>query len=335
MGRPIVRSNVLLADVTVRPVNDRSERAEWDRLMDAHHYLGFRCLFGGGLRHVAEDSTGRWLALVGWGPASFKVKIRDDWIGWLPEQQFRRLHLVSCNSRFLILPEMHDRNLASRVLSLSLRRLSSDTEARHGHPVFLAETFVDPRFAGTCYRATNWTALGETRGYARVGNGWVMHGVRKRMFVRALVIDARDVLSGLDEPGSMHTSRRLAEPPPVGRLRSLYEFLIDEVVVHRSSRGMRHRRATVLAVIVSARLAGAKGTRATAEFAARFSQNQLAAVRAFRCPSAGRLVPPSKSTIHRVLSELDRDLLHRTVGRWVSIRRKLREVRPVPTWVAS
>ena len=102
MGKPVVGSKVVLADVSVRWVRDGAERAEWDRLMDAHHYLGFRCLFGGGLRHVAETPDGRWVALVGWCPGSFKVKARDDWIGWLPEQQFRRLHLVANNTRFLI-----------------------------------------------------------------------------------------------------------------------------------------------------------------------------------------------------------------------------------------
>ena len=151
---------VSLSDVSVRPVSGGAEHAKWDRLMDAHHYLGFRRLFGGGVRHVAEMADGRWLALVGWQCGAFKVKARDAWIGWTPEQQFRRLRLVTNNTRFLILPEARVPNLASRVLSLSLRRLSPDMEAAQGHPVLVAETFVDPsRFEGTCYRASNWILL--------------------------------------------------------------------------------------------------------------------------------------------------------------------------------
>ena len=321
MAKPRTRSKVSLSAVSVRPVRDGAERARWDRLMAEHHHLGFRCLYGGGLRHVAEAADGRWVALLGWSAGAFKVGARDAWIGWTPEQQFRRLHLVANNTRFLILPGLHGGNLASRVLSLSLRRLSADFEAARGHPVLVAETFVDPsRFAGTCYRASNWTALGETRGYARDGGGWTAHGEPKRVFVRALRGDARAALSGLDEPASRGAGRGCPEPPAEDRLRSLYDFL-REVPEYRKARGTRHRLATVLAVAVAARLAGAHGVTATAEFAARLDQRQLAAVRAFRSPSRGRLVPPSKTCIHRILSELDPEALDAAVRRFAASRR--------------
>ena len=245
----------------------------------------------------------------------------DDWIGWAPEQQFRRLHLVANNTRFLILPGLNGGNLASRVLSLSLRRLSSDMEALRGHPVLLAETFVDPsRFAGTCYLASNWTVLGDTRGYARDGGGWTAHGAPKRVLVRALGSGARAALRGLDEPASWGAGRTCPEPPAEDRLRSLHDFL-REVPEYRSARGVRHRLATVLAVSVAAKLAGAQGATAIAEFAARLTRRQLAAVRAFHSPTAERLVPPSKSSIHRILSELDPDALDGAVRRWTASRR--------------
>ena len=141
---------VSLSEVSVQPATGGAERAEWDRLMDEHHYLGFRCLFGGGVRHVEETADWRWLALVGWQCGTVKVKARDAWIGWAPEQQFRHL----------VLPGARAPNLALRAL----RRLSSDMEAALGHPVLVAETFVDPsRFEGTCYQASNCVELGETR----------------------------------------------------------------------------------------------------------------------------------------------------------------------------
>ncbi|MBI2840544.1 MAG: DUF4338 domain-containing protein [Acidobacteria bacterium] len=95
---------------------------------------------------------------------------RDRWIGWVPVVQSRRLHLIANNSRYLVLPGVGVPNLASGVLSLTLRRLSQDWEIVHGNPVLLAETFVDlSRFTGACYRAANWRALGLTRGYPKSG----------------------------------------------------------------------------------------------------------------------------------------------------------------------
>ncbi len=320
MGKPAVRSKVELSGVSVRVVLDAAERAKWDRLMDRRHYLGFRCLFGGGVRHVAEASDGRWVGLLGWAPGAFKIKARDAWIGWTPEQQFRRLHLVANNTRFLILPGFNGGNLASRVLSLSLRRLSPDFEALRGHPVLLAETFVDPsRFRGSCYRAANWIELGRTRGYARSRGGWVAHGAPKRILVRPLSGNAGAALRGLNEPASWGAGRRCPAPPAEGRLRSLYDFL-REVPEYRAARGVRHRLASVLAVAVAAKLAGAQGVTAAAEFAGRLTQRQLAALRAFRSPSTGRFVAPSKTTLHRILSELDPDALDAAVRRWTAGR---------------
>ncbi len=144
MEMSVAWSGFDLAEVSVRPVTDRAESARWDVLMSRHHYLGFRGLVGGGVRQVAELPDGTWLALLGWHAGSLKVGVRDRLIGWTREQQFRRLRLVANNTRFLVLPGARVPNLASRVLGLSLRRLSQDMKAQTGHPVLLAETFVDP-----------------------------------------------------------------------------------------------------------------------------------------------------------------------------------------------
>ena len=163
-----------------------------------HHYLPFHGVIGKGLRHVAVHGE-TWLALIGWQPGAFKLAARDRWIGWPAEQQFRRLHLIANNSRFVILTPGRVHNLASRVLGLSLRRLSQDIQAVHGYPVFLAETFVDvSRFVGTCYRASNWRSLGLTRGFAREPGGsarWRHHGQPKEIFVFELTDAAAEALS--------------------------------------------------------------------------------------------------------------------------------------------
>ena len=160
-------------------------------------------------RHVATLGS-TWLALIGCQPGAFKLAARDRWIGWSAQQQFRRLHLIANNARFVILTPHRVANLASRVLGLSLRRLSGDMQAVHGYPVVLAETFVDPaRFAGTCYRASNWRSLGLTRGYAREPGGsarWRHHGQPKELFVFELTAHGTEALSQAETPAQCGNS---------------------------------------------------------------------------------------------------------------------------------
>lgn len=316
------RCGVDLGRIAVRRVTDAGERSRWDYLMSRHHYLGFRGLVGGGVRQVAELPDGTWVALLGWHAGSFKVKARDRWIGWTPEQQFRRLRLVANNTRFLVLPGMRVPNLASRVLGLSLRRLSCDMEAQVGHPVLLAETFVDPeRFAGTCYLASNWLALGETRGYARVpGGGWRSHQQPKTILVRELRSDARKLLRAPSDRDEWLLRPGKPNPPPAERLSSLYEFLRG-LPEYRSARGIRHSLPTILAIALAAKLAGVRGVVAVGEFAARLTQRQLAAVRGFYSPSRERYVAPSVASFHRILSQIDPDLLDDALGRFIDQRR--------------
>ena len=105
----------------------------WERLLQAHHYLGFHALMGESLRYVAEWE-GRWVALLAWSSAALKCGVRDRWIGWAGVLQFQRLHLIANSSRFLMLAG-GVRDLASRVLGLNVRRLSGDWQRVYGHPV--------------------------------------------------------------------------------------------------------------------------------------------------------------------------------------------------------
>ena len=178
-------STDVVRGVRIRPV-EGSERARWDTLMAEHHYLGFRGMIGESLRYVAVYQD-RWLALLGWSSAALKCKARDQWIGWTSALKTQRLALVANNSRFLILPRVCVPNLASRILSLNLKRLSQDWLTSYGHPIYLAETFVDPRFyRGTCYRAAGWLFLGQTRGFANHHGTYTHHGYNKSVFVRPL-----------------------------------------------------------------------------------------------------------------------------------------------------
>ena len=133
-----------LRAVTVRPTWGAREHRRWDRLVAEHHYLRFHGVIGKGLRHIAVHGE-TWLALIGWQPGAFKLAARERWIGWSAKQQFGRLHLIANNSRFVILTPRRVPNLASRVLGLSLRRLSQDMQAEHGYPALLGRDLRRPR----------------------------------------------------------------------------------------------------------------------------------------------------------------------------------------------
>ena len=135
---PEAYDNFPLYKVVVRPITP-DERQMWDGLMSQYHYLGLKSLVGQSIRYVAE-LQGRWLALLGWAASALKCQPRDTWIGWSQAIQWQRLHLIVNNSRFLILPGVHISNLASRILSLNLHRLSEDWVHVHGHSVLIAET---------------------------------------------------------------------------------------------------------------------------------------------------------------------------------------------------
>src|SRR5437667_375575 len=155
----------ILRRITVRllPAQDcqSPERKRFDRLLEEKHYLQSGRLGGQNLRYVAE-LDGQWVALITFSAAALNIKAREKKIGWTPRQRARRLGFVVNNSRFLVLSDRQRYpNLASRVLALCLKRLSSDWSLCWGHPVVLVESFVDEsQYRGTCYRACNFEAVG-------------------------------------------------------------------------------------------------------------------------------------------------------------------------------
>ena len=318
MASPTGLRDLDLRSVRVRPTRGAQEHRRWDRLVASHHYLAFEGLFGKALRHVATLGQD-WIALVGWQAAALKLAARDRWIGWSPQQQRRRLHLLTQNSRFVILPAWQGApNLASRVLGLSLRRLSDDMLAEHGIPSLLAESFVDPeRFAGTCYRAANWRSLGFSGGYARLPGAtprWRRHGQRKEIFVYELQPDAARKLAQPEDDPAWDGPARSA-PPDAQTLRSLFEFL-GELPEYRHARGKRYGLRSVLALAVAARLCGYRGVTAFAQFAALLSQSQRLAVECFYSPSKGCYTSPSITTFHNILATLEPQTLEEAVRGW-------------------
>lgn len=298
----------------MRPIR-ADERQRWDELMRRHHYLGFNRTAGRALRHVAEY-RGQWLALLLWQASALMCAPRDRWINWARPIQFQRLHLIANNARFLILPEGRIAHLASKVLSLSLRRLSADWQHLHGHPILLAETFVDPeRFHGTCYRAANWRCLGRTRGYARHGGHYQHHGRPKTVWVYPLHRRARHWLRHpLPHPDWRQSMHHIElSDLEMEQLREHLRLLPEP----RGGRRQLHPLAGVLTIALAATLAGACGYLAISEYAARLSQSQLKRLRAYFDRKRQRFVAPSEPTIRRVIQQVEPAALERAFSAWV------------------
>jgi hypothetical protein len=140
----------------------------WNAYIQRHHYLGHQPMPGAQLRYLVRADT-QIVALLGFGASAWKTQPRDETIGWTSEQRRRNLHLIVNNARFLIVPWVRCKNLASRILAMIARRLSDDWHARYAYRPVLLETFVErPRFAGTCYKAANWQYLGDTQGRGKL-----------------------------------------------------------------------------------------------------------------------------------------------------------------------
>ena len=294
------------------------EVARFNALLDEHHWLGHH-LFGRVLRYVATYD-GEWVALIGFGSAALSVAGRDRFIGWSAATKRRHLRYVANNQRYLVLPGERRENLASAVLSRTLRRLSQDMVQAHGVPVLLVETFTDPaRHLGTCYKAANFVSVGETQGYARKNGSWAHHGEVKRCWVYPLHRRATEVLAApFDHPVLVMSDKEGADVVDLNAVviegrGGLYERL-QEITDHRKPRGIRHQLASVLLVCAAAMLSGCHNPTEIAEWARSLDDDLLLRLHTRRSPGTGRIVAPSLSTIQRVLWAVDREQLDRVVA---------------------
>jgi hypothetical protein len=182
---PVREGQADLNTLSVRPIAPE-ERLGWRLFMARYHYLGWRPVVGEHLLYAAFLGS-ELVALLGWAGAALQAPLRDRHLGWDEPTKRRQLRLVVNNIRFLVLPWVEVKCLASKVLACNLRRLSADWLKAWGHPVCMAETFVDTsRFRGTCYRAANWRYLGQTAGRSRHANRYPRNGVPKALFVYPL-----------------------------------------------------------------------------------------------------------------------------------------------------
>jgi len=161
---PLAMPLQALGPVAIQAVRRTADEPLFNSLMEHYHYLGYEQPVGEHLKYLAW-AQGRPIACLAWSSAPRHLGSRDRYIGWDAEARRRNIRLIAYNTRFLILPWVRVPHLASHILGKVTRALSDDWERMYDHPVYFAETFIDPgRFRGACYRAANWQLLGFTTG---------------------------------------------------------------------------------------------------------------------------------------------------------------------------
>lgn len=164
------RSEVAVPLSAIRPLDvrqvrrARGEEKLFDGLIELHHYLGYTRVIGEQLKYMVYFQD-RPLACLAWSSPPWHMGPRDRFIGWSQAVRRKNLRFIAYNTRYLILPWVRVKYLASHILGRTAGRISADWEELYGHPIHYLETFVDrERFQGTCYRAANWVYLGQTTG---------------------------------------------------------------------------------------------------------------------------------------------------------------------------
>ena len=153
-----------LRPVDIQQVRRTNDELLFNSLMEQYHYLNYQQPVGEHLKFLVW-AQGRPLACLAWSSAPRHLGSRDRYIGWSAEARRRNIRFLAYNTRYLLLPWVRVPHLASHILGKMTGQLSQHWERMYGHPVYFAETFIDPgRFRGTCYRAANWKLLGLTTG---------------------------------------------------------------------------------------------------------------------------------------------------------------------------
>jgi len=194
--------NDALADirpVSLQQVRKTADERLFNSLMEQHHYLGYEQPVGEHLKYLVwADCEGkpRPIACMAWSSAPRHLGSRDRYIGWSAEVRRRNIRFIAYNTRFLILPWIKVPHLASHILGRVTSALPGDWERMYSHPVYFAETFIDPgRFRGTCYRAANWVLMGRTTGRGKASNSYVPNRSIKEVFGLPLTRRFRELLS--------------------------------------------------------------------------------------------------------------------------------------------
>jgi len=195
--RPIHGSLQELLPVEIKQVRRTVQEPLFNSLMEQHHYLKYEQPVGEHLKFLVW-AQGRPIACAAWSSAPRHIGSRDRYIGWSAEARRRNIRFIAYNTRYLILPWVQVPHLASHILGKMTRQLSGEWARMYGHPVYFAETFVDPgRFRGTCYRAANWRFLGLTTGRGKNDHTYKPNRPIKEVLGLPLTRRFRELLQGV------------------------------------------------------------------------------------------------------------------------------------------
>ena len=190
----------LREQIEVTLIRSRDQFELFKDLIGNFHYLGYQQPTGAQLKYLAHYQN-QPIACLSFGPAAYKVAVRDQFIGWSPALRQERLPWVVNNDRFLIVPWVKVSNLASFLLSRCVRRLRSDWQGIYNHDLALVETFVQAdRFKGSCYAAANWRCVGQSRGRGRNDRFKQQALPLKTLWLRPLRKNFRDILCASTDP---------------------------------------------------------------------------------------------------------------------------------------
>jgi len=318
------QNDFVTPSVNVRVASD-AELVWFDGLLADKHYLGAGRPVGDYLRQVVEVD-GKAVALLVWGPACYALKDRDRWISWSTVQRLERLKLIVQNRRFLVLADKgQSPNLASQAMGAALRALAGQWQERFGYRPLLAESFTDPEaYAGTCYKASNWEAVGQSAGHSRHrADFYVPNGRPKKLWLRALCPQGRKQLKAQQVPEDCLSGLTTA---PTGTLPVKAEQLDSLMEVLRKAPDPRasntvYRTYAVLTVIAMALLAGRREIAEIARFATSLSQPQRRRLGFPRKKGTKAFWQvPSYSVFYQVLTRMDPEAFAKVLNDWLQSR---------------
>lgn len=305
----------------IKVLNSSRDIARFNKLCGEFHYMGEGRPAGDTLR-MAVVCEGEWIALLLWGSAAYRLKDRDEFIGWNNAQRAARQKLVVQNRRFAILSEPGAQpNLASKVLGLAIRELPGLWRERFGYEPLLAETFCDIEArAGTCYKASGWTPLGLTKGYSRHrADFYVPNDRPKKLWVRELRKGAAETLRAPDLPAECLAGAQSdadgAMPITTGQIETLHEAL--RRVPDPRARNSKYHIGAMLSILAMAIFSGHRNLAQVERFAKRMHMNHRKALALPRRKGGNYRDVPGYIAFYNLLRKLDIDAFAKVLTEWL------------------